>query len=85
MSKLQPCLAGQWSSLKKDVYDGTESFLLCFPPPISYAHLQTKPKGFHGGNVVLDVTLLETFRKLFHEGQGTREFLGPGHTRTREL
>ena len=26
--------------------------------------------------MVLSVNLLETFRELFHEGQGTREFLG---------
>lgn len=34
---------------------------------------------------MLSVNLLETFRELFHEGQGTREFLGFGRARFREL
>lgn len=34
---------------------------------------------------MVSVNLLETFRELFHEGQGTREFLGSGRAKFREL
>lgn len=34
---------------------------------------------------MLSVNLLETFRELLLEGQGTREFLGSGRARFREL
>lgn len=58
--------------------------------PLGCAHPQAKEEGFHQeaerwGNVLLSGNLLETFRELSLEAQGTHAFLRSGPSRFREF
>ena len=64
--------------------------LASFVSPLSYAHPQAKQEGFHQeaerwGNILLSGNLLEIFRELFLEAQGTHAFLRSGPSRFREF